>query len=154
MSPFTQFFGRLVELVGVESSAQLTREFAGQTLQFPITDHYDTTARNDFGFPDAAPILGQHYKPRAYSPLTEAEALEISHRLLATVRKCRAPIQTAPLPAAETPETDANCIARPDQCTALLHTPAAVQPSSEQEPHTPLAVQPVSPSVPQLFDRP
>lgn len=149
MNPFTLFFARLVELLGAEKAAQLVREFAGQPLQFPVTGHNDTTGRDDFGFPASVPVLGQGYKPRLHTPLTEAEAQEISHRLLATVRKCYAPIQIEPLPAAETPETDANCIAHPDQCTAPLHTPAAVQPSSEQEPHTPLAVQPVSPSVPQ-----
>lgn len=43
MTPFTQFLGRLVELVGAENAAQLTRDFAGQKLQFPITDHYGDT---------------------------------------------------------------------------------------------------------------
>lgn len=61
MSPFTQFLGRLVALVGAENAAKLTREFAGQTLQFPITDHYDATDRNDFGFPVLVPVLGAGY---------------------------------------------------------------------------------------------
>lgn len=68
MTPFTQFLGRLVELVGAESAAKLTREFAGQTLQFPITDHYDTTDRNDFGFPVLVPVLGAGYvRPQSES---------------------------------------------------------------------------------------
>lgn len=58
MSPFTLFFARLVEHLGAEIAAQLVREFDGQTIQFPITDHYDATARNDFGFPAVAPVLG------------------------------------------------------------------------------------------------
>lgn len=148
MSPFTQFLGRLVELVGAENAAQLTRDFAGQTLQFPITDHYDTTDRNDFGFPVLDPVIGHDYKPRARTPLTEAEAMEISHRLLATVRMCCATVQKEPLPVAETPAMDASCTTRPDQCTAPLHKPAVVQLGSEQELHTHPALQPASPSVP------
>jgi hypothetical protein len=50
MSPFTHFFGRLVSLVGAESATGLVREFAGKTLQFPVTDHY--------GFPATAKPLG------------------------------------------------------------------------------------------------
>lgn len=53
MSPFTLFFARLTELLGAENSAQLVREFAGQTIRFPITDHY--------GFPVNAPVIGEHY---------------------------------------------------------------------------------------------
>ena len=153
MSPFTQFLGRLVELVGAENAAQLTRDFAGQALQFPITDHYKTTDRNDCGFPVLVQALGHDYRPRARTPLTEAEAMEISHRLLATVRMCRAKVQTEPLPVAETPAMDASCTTRPDQCTAPLHKPAVVQPDNEQEGHTPPALQPASLSVPQSILR-
>lgn len=145
MSPFTLFFARLVGLVGAENAAQMVREFAGKTIQFPITDHY--------GFSSDAPILGQNLKPRHYSPLTEAEAMEISQRLLATVRKCCAPSLTEPLLAAESPVMDANCIAHPSLRIAPRHTPAAVPPGSEQEPHKHLATQPKSLSVPQSFDR-
>lgn len=51
MNPFTLFFARLVELLGAETAAQLVREFAGQTIQLPVTDHY--------GFPVNAPVLGE-----------------------------------------------------------------------------------------------
>jgi hypothetical protein len=152
MSQFTLLLSRLVDLLGAETAAQVVREFAGQTLQFPITDHYDTD-RNDFGFPVLVQVIGQSHKPRQHSPLTEAEAIEISHRLLATVRKCCAPFQTKTLPAAESPVMDASCTTHPNQCTAPLHIPAAVPPSSEQEPHTPLAAQPESLSFPQSIDR-
>jgi hypothetical protein len=68
MNPFTQFLGRLVELVGAESAAQLTREFAGQTLQFPITDHY--------GFPVNASVLGAGYEPKPASHTTQSSQTE------------------------------------------------------------------------------
>jgi hypothetical protein len=55
MNPFTLFFGRLVELLGAEIAAQVVRQFAGQTLQFPITDYY--------GFSSDAPILGADFEP-------------------------------------------------------------------------------------------
>ncbi len=153
MSPFTLFFARLVELLGAEKAAQLVREFAGQPLQFPVTGHNDTTGRDDFGFPASVPVLGQGYKPRLHTPLTEAEAQEISHRLLATVRKCYAPTQPATSLALENPAMDESCTAHPDQCTAPLHTPVVAQPNSEQEPHTRPVVQPVSLSAPQSIDR-
>lgn len=61
MSPFTQFLGRLVELVGAENATKLTREFAGQALQFPITDHYgDTIERR------VTNRLSIHYRGVAY----------------------------------------------------------------------------------------
>ncbi|MGN0920248.1 MAG: hypothetical protein ACI4NJ_00825 [Cellvibrio sp.] len=56
MSPFTQFLGRLVALVGTENAADLVREFAGKTLEFPATGHFGVT-RNDFGFPNEAPVI-------------------------------------------------------------------------------------------------
>lgn len=81
MSPFTQFLGRLVELVGAENAAQLTREFAGQTLRFPITDHY--------GFNSAAPVLGESYAP---APVDHkgAPLLIGPHRLSAPATPLRA----------------------------------------------------------------
>lgn len=147
MNPFTPFLGRLVELLGAEQAAQLVREFAGQTLHFPATDHY--------GFPTEAPVLGSEYKPSVraprlpHTPLSIDEAIEISQRLLATVRQCCATPQLAPLPDVGSQVKDESCTAHPDQCTTPQCTPVAVQPNTEQEAHTLLASQPMSLSVPQ-----
>lgn len=45
MSPFSIFFARLVGLLGAEIATQVVREFAGKTIQFPITDHYGDVKR-------------------------------------------------------------------------------------------------------------
>jgi hypothetical protein len=84
MSPFSIFFARLVDLLGAEIAAKVVREFAGQTIQFPITGHYNTTARNDFGFPALVPVIGEGFKPQpiTHSPLTEAEANELAGKLI------------------------------------------------------------------------
>lgn len=71
MNPFTQFLGRLVELLGAEAAAQLVREFAGQTLQFPITDHY--------GFSSDAAVLGAGYVPRTTSHIAPQLQSELLH---------------------------------------------------------------------------
>lgn len=181
MTPFTLFLGRLTQLVGSEAAAQLTREFAGQTLLFPITDHYGISQEalgagyraskapaeyrdqvlalakeNDISLSAAIRLLRANRltelheastRSRAHTPLTEAEAMEIGHRLLAAVRKCSAAPQSATLSPAESLGMDASYIAHPDRHTAHQQTPAAVQPGSAQVTHTHLASQPASPSV-------
>ncbi|OZY84841.1 hypothetical protein CBP51_16910 [Cellvibrio mixtus] len=59
MTQFTLFLSRLVEQLGSEKAAQFVREFSGKTIQFPVTDHYDTKPRDDFGFPVNVPIIGE-----------------------------------------------------------------------------------------------
>ena len=68
MTPFTKFLGALVDLVGAESAAQLTRQFAGQTIHFPITDHY--------GFTQQAPVIGGGHEPRPASHTAQQPLLE------------------------------------------------------------------------------
>lgn len=75
MNPFTHFLGRLVELVGAKSAAELTRDFAGQTLQFPITDHY--------GFSSEAAVLGAGYVPQPKDHI--AQPLQIEPHLLSAL---------------------------------------------------------------------
>lgn len=87
MNPFTLFLGRLVEHLGAEIAINLVREFAGKTIQFPITCDYtgsnDTsTARNQFGFSSNAPVIGAEYvrppKDRTTQPLqTEPHRLSV-----------------------------------------------------------------------------
>lgn len=43
MNTFSLFVSRLVQLVGAELCKSLTHEFAGQTIQFPITPDYIET---------------------------------------------------------------------------------------------------------------
>lgn len=63
MSPFTHFLGRLVDQAGAEIAANLVREFAGKTLQFPVTDHY--------GFPATAKPLGAAPAPHSIVGTTQ-----------------------------------------------------------------------------------
>lgn len=64
MSPFTVFLGRLVEHLGAEISAKLVREFAGKTIQFPITCDY-TGINDPFGHSLVAPVVGECSEPAA-----------------------------------------------------------------------------------------
>jgi|GEM_PF-6076808 len=75
MSPFTLLLGRLVELLGTQISTELVREFAGKTVQFPIT--------NDYGFNAQATLVGAgyaHWPTSHTAPPLQTEP----HRLLAS----------------------------------------------------------------------
>lgn len=77
MNPFTLFLGRLVEHLGAEIAINLVREFAGQSIQFPITQDYTgindpTTTHDHFGFPHEATVLGAEFKAQANQVLKHA----------------------------------------------------------------------------------
>ena len=115
MTPFTQFLGHLVELVGAEIAAQTVRQFAGQTIQFPITDHYDTKTRDDFGFPVLAPVLGAGYA----RPQAESKA----HSLLSEPHRSAA--QASAFSEAQSPSAD-----RESGDSSPVLPPHATQPES------------------------
>jgi hypothetical protein len=68
MNPFTLFLGRLVEHLGAEISAKLVREFAGQSIQFPITRDY--TGSND-------PIVREGTRTNGKQTITPSHAKSI-----------------------------------------------------------------------------
>lgn len=71
MSPFTHLLGRLVELLGAQSAAQLVREFAGKTIQFPITQNY-TGASDAYGHLLSAPVIGAPAVPASFDRIANA----------------------------------------------------------------------------------
>ena len=86
MTQFTLLLSRLVNQLGAEKAAHLVREFAGQSIRFPITDHYDPTKRDCFGFPVLAPVLGADYEHILKASKTvslPSAPLDLSHQATA-----------------------------------------------------------------------
>lgn len=72
MSQFTLLLARLVDLLGAESAANVVREFAGQTIQFPVTDHY--------GLSTNAAVIGADYEPQPKDHTAQPSQIAL-HRL-------------------------------------------------------------------------
>lgn len=132
MSPFTLFFARLVELLGAETAAKLVREFAGQTIQFPVTGHNEHHQVRPVTRVQAAELLRVRmaYQPTAEdisfrdAVLTVAEACNVS--LSAAIRLLMAERQrsTAPLSSAGTAPA-------PDQSGSEGHAAPVIPPEAD-----------------------
>lgn len=80
MSPFTRFFGRLVELTNPECAAALVNEFGGKTVTFPASSVYQIPVVSEepkydvFGQRTLAPMIGEALAPTSSAHKTTASA--------------------------------------------------------------------------------